>query len=121
MMLLVCLSFQVAAATLAELCRFECEHVRQSELIKIGSVSEDEVVVSPGRGIKAVTEAVQRDDQAPSGMSCEGCSSCQTCMPSIALLPSLSTQLPLFKEHLELPKTESVSLVESERPYKPPR
>lgn len=121
MLLMVCLNFQVAASTLAELCRFECEHIIQSELIAIGSVSEDEVVVKPEQGIREVTAAVQGDDQARSGMSCEGCSSCQECMPSIALIPSFNPQLRLFKEHLELPEAEHVFPGESERPYKPPR
>lgn len=121
MMLLLCLSFQVAASTLAELCRFECEQAIQSELIKTRSVSQDIVVSKPEQGIGAVRWTAQRDDLAPSGMTCEGCTSCQECMPSIALIPSYLAQPSSFKNHLEMFVLKRVSLGEPERPFKPPR
>jgi len=121
MLLLFCLSFQVAASTLTELCRFECEKASQSELIKIGSLSKGSFVSKPEQKIGEVTWTAQRDYQAQSGMSCEGCSSCQECMPNIALLPFFNPQLLLFNEQLESLKMGSVSQGEPERPYKPPR
>jgi len=121
MLLLFCLSFQVAASTLTELCRFECEKASQSELIKIGSLSKGSFVSKPEQKIGKVTWTAQRDYQAQSGMSCEGCSSCQECMPNIALLPFFNPQLLLFNEQLESLKMGSVSQGEPERPYKPPR
>lgn len=121
MMLMFCLSFQVAASTFAELCRFECEQASQSELIKTGSVSKDSVVSKPEQGIGAIRWTARRDDQAQSEMGCEGCTSCQECMPSIALMPSFTAQLPSFKDYLDVLVPEQISLGEPERPFKPPK